>query len=344
MPRITSTHGYISLGGATLAMVVQVGIAEGMATKSYQLAHHAKQFVAIIPKLVSDFACIVLLGPSSRAVASRQFFSCGLVCIVLVHGAKTHTTTRHYVATGSAEALTSMIQAASCLALHLIMFFLHRPCGISAWACYRATHVLVGASSIFLCIHLRLCAESSRIEFPPLRGSFEGAILAYAYFIAFTLWLAPNRRLWVHSGLCDIIPWLPLGALKRNELTELLKAEDVPNSAEARIPRRRRLVGRWPSEQSVSDGGEFFGLLGQHCGASTVGSNSEVADLSSFMQPALPQGQGPAEVRLPTPDAFYRRERALEHTLQALGITFPAEDEQDRPSGSQSCASSCSGS
>ena len=351
MPRVTAAHGYLAIGGASIAMLVQVGIAEGTATKSYQIAHHTKQLVALIPKMACDFACVVLLGPSSRAVASHKFFLGGLAAIMLVHGAKAQATSARYVATGSAESLSSMIQAASCLTIHMIMFFLHRPCRFSAWACYRGCHVLVGASSIFICIHLRLRTptESAITEFPPLRGSFEGAILAYAIFIALSLWSTSTHRAWVHGALCDIIPWLPLSALRRDELRELLEEEDAPNAAGGPVPLRRRLVSSRMSEHFVSEGGDFFHPVGQDCGASTLGSNSEVADLSSLMQPALPHGPAARRFRVPTPDvsfspAFYQRQRALECTLHELGITFSSEDEQvELTSSSQSCVSSRSG-
>jgi hypothetical protein len=349
--RFKPSHAYAAIGVATLGMIFQVHlIAEGSAACSDRLVHHAKQLVALIPKLVCDFACILSMGPSPRAVPSWHFFLGGFISILLVHGAKTQATIMRYAAEPSLVELIFMIQAVGCTFLHMFMFILHRPCGARAWLCYRACHALVGASSIALCLYLRLYAQSARGEFPPSRGSFEGSILAYGSFIALSLWLTPARRLWLHGGLCEIIPWLPLSEIKRDELVELLRAEDVPGAANSPGLRRRgRAVRKLPSEQSVSNGGdEEFNPVDLHCDASTIGSNSEVADLSGLMMASEQRVPEPAFDALPVPTAsyspaFYQRERALRRTLHELGITFPGEgDRGGLGHGSSSCSSSSS--
>ena len=360
MPHFTRAHGYAFIGFASIAMIVQVIIAEaGFAANPHRLAHHAKQLVALIPKLLSDTACVVLLGPSRRAVASPVFLLGGFIGIVLPHGSKAFYTTARYAADTSHEALVGMAQANCTLFIHFVMFGLHRPGGINAWACYRGAHGLVAVNSIAFCVYLRLQTQSAGtdVQFPPLRGSFEGAILTYAAFAALCLWLTPARRLQLHSSLCGFFPWLPLSALKRDELADLLKAEDAPwrwdiSSPPPSAPPEVGMTGgtrrhvRRPSSERARDSGWVAGtaqqqiytaadllreqqqLCGSNCGASTLGSNSEVDDLAS----QLPAIDGPAanELRTPSPaysPAFYQRERALERTLHELGLQFP-EDEK----------------
>lgn len=342
-PRFTHTHGYTAICVAGIGMLVQLGISEFMTTSSSnRIAHEAKQFLAVIPKLISDFASLVLLGPSPRAVASRSFFVSAIIAIVLVHGAKTHATTLRHAASPSHESLISMLQAGSCFMIHLIMFFLHQPCGFGAWLCYRGAHVAVGVSSIALCLYLRLQTQSSTTNYPPLRGSFEGAILMYTTFIMLSLWWTPARRFWVHSTLCNMIPWMPLSALKDDDLKKLLEPEHTPVAAQpavdsANIQRRRLQEGhRPPSLPSLSEGGKSADQCGQRLGSSTLGSDSEIAELSRLQPPSpLHSARGAtanesfgADLHGDFAPAFYLRQRALERTLKDLGITFPAEEAQ----------------
>ena len=100
----------------------------------------------------------------------------------------------------------------------------------------------------------------------------------------------------------------------------------------------------------MSNGGdEEFNPVDLHCDASTIGSNSEVADLSGLMMASeqrVPEELAFDAVPVPAASyspAFYQRERALQRTLHELGITFHGEDERGGH-GSSSCSSSSSGS
>ena len=138
--------------------------------------------------------------------------------------------TRHASA-NSNETLVAMLTSFSTMAFQICGFLL---CGCGhayAWTCFRSLNALWALMSIALCVVVQLRTGSSRAytEFPPCRGSFEGAIATYACFFCTSLWWTPDRRLWaqVDHRLGLLVPerWLPPldGNRTQRELNEFLQ-------------------------------------------------------------------------------------------------------------------------
>ena len=201
---------------------------------------HAKQLVALVPLILCDLACLGILGPSPMVKPSGKFLLVTLLCLIFSHGLKTWKATLQYRASPSPESLVQALQSNVTIAIHLIAFPLNHYWEFSVWRCLRGCHLLVGVVSISLCIALRLYGPSSS-RFPPLQGSFEGAIITYLGFCACALYFTPAqcRRLHYSLGACLPEGWLPLSALKSEDLKGYMEEYDA-----LLHPRDRRGVSR----------------------------------------------------------------------------------------------------
>ena len=340
--RIKQSHGFAAIVAAGRALLMQVFITHGFAPSSLHLAH-LKQLVALIPKVMSDLGCIVLVGPISPAMLRRDVYLIAFVSCFLPHLYRTSSAAARHAAYRSPDTLLVVIQSAGTLAINLATFIFHLMSGYSVWGCLRLTHALVGAYGLALCIVHRFNSEThSAVEFPPLRGSFEGGVCVYLLFIGMSWQMTPTRRLLVHANLANIFPegWLPLSELKPDELKTLLKDE-----AEACRP--RRLAGGhtigWRAvhasgQQLASDapsapwvGHELYEL--ERCGASTLGSDSEVGELGATAEqqavhPELEAEEAQLRDRAYSSCAYYERQDALLRTLEVCGLEFPDDDDR----------------
>ena len=241
-----------------------------------------------------------------------------------------------------------MIQSGGTLAINLATFMFHLMTGYSVWGCLRLTHTLVGAFGIALCIVYRLNTERySAAEFPPLQGSFEGSLCVYLLFIGMSWWMTPTRRLRVHANLANSVPggWLPLSELKRDELKTLLKDE-----ADACSPQPLaggHAIGWRPvhaTRQHLASDAPHVPWVGhalyelERCGASTLGSNSELDEFGAAAdeqaghpdeQAVYPEHEEEKALlrRRKYPCAYYERQHALHRTLEVCGVDLPDDDD-----------------
>ena len=309
---VKRSHGFAAIVTAGLALLVQVFVTHGFAPSSLLLAHF-KQLVALVPKIISDLGCIVLVGPSSSAMPRRDVYLFAFISCFLPHTYRVFSAAARHAADQSPDTLVVVIQSASTLAIDMAAFIFHLVTGYSVWGCLRLTHTLVGAYGIALCIFYRFYTDrGSAAKFPPLRGSYEGGLLVFMSFIGISWWLTPTRRLRLHVHLADMFPegWLPLSELKRDELKALLKDETHPCWASDALPAlmHRELDAR---------------LALEPCGASTLGSNSELGELGAMAVVPAPE----LEVEeLPLSRAYYERRHALHRTLQVCGLVFSDGD------------------
>ena len=361
----TRMHGYASLLAASLAMAVQVVIANSVDTNSQVVVHHLKQLLALVPLLCTDVAFTVLLGPSPFATPSRVVLLGAFLGSSLPHMLRAWTAMERHTAVGSPETRIGMIQALITLAICVGCCLLTYAGGVSAWACLRSLFGLVGICSIALCVTLWFDLEGGALAaYPPLRGSFEGAILAYGGFIVNSVViLAPSRRHRMHRILSAILPegWLPLSVLKSEDLQQLLDGERKGHQPASQpechkpgheIESRRHaggLLGRITEAQEnmafpshMEDTQPLDGASGERdnmdpCGASTLGSCSELGDLASLAGCSEPPDANALDesrlIEAPSPvdlsPAFYERQLALERTLAASGIRFVDEDKNE---------------
>lgn len=398
------THALASLVVALFAMGVHVaavnliatesviGCGEGTATASAAstecgaTVHHAKQLLALIPMLCSDMVFVVLLGPSPLAMPSWDALLGALfLCSALPHTLRVWATMDlHAAAGGSSETLIGLVQALTTMALFIGGSVLTYTGKVGGWPCLRGVFGLIGAIGLLLCGFLRVSQGGGRsAAYPPLRGSFEGAMVTYCGFIANSLLgLAPSCRYRVHRQLSTFLPdgWLPLSALKTEELQQLLRegeGEQLLREGEgedcspcsvveplgavatgwAVASRNGRATG-WAGRRPEHAAGGVIDLQTsgasiekgelEPCGASTLGSCSEIEDLASLAglagggEPLISMAEA---TTLPVPPreccsnralepkefspSFYQRQQALDRTLAASGIHFPDDGMSD---------------
>lgn len=328
-------------------MAFQIHMAGALATSTIHTTHHIKQLAALIPLLCADVAFIILLGPSTMAEPSCSTLMGAFLMSVLTHAGRAWSATQRYTVAASPSTLVGMIQSICTLLLHLGAIALTQCRTTRAWSSLRAMHFLIGTISIALCVVLRLGTGSADAEFPPLRGSFEGAIVSYLGFIANSVYLTPSRRRPLHRALTTMLQerWLPLSALKRDELQQLLEGLEDPNLApqpatsisRGLLPRESRAIaprmgycchGRVAWALAMEESAPLCVDELEPCGASTLGSSSEVGGLASLAALAAPPMDPPPsqyQLRvppLPYSPAYYERQRVLERTLADCGFEF----------------------
>ena len=314
---------------------MQVFITHSLAPSSLLLAH-SKQLAALVPKFVCDLGCLMLVGPSSSAVLRRDVYLISFISAFLPHAYRTVSALSRHASHPSPDTLLAVIQSASTLAINMTTFLFHLATGYSVWGCLRLAHTLVGTCGIAICMVHRLSSEwGSAADYPPLRGSFEGGLFVYTAFVGTSAWISPARRLAVHGKLTSMFPegWLPLSELKRDELKALLKDEtgsghliDWTPVASWQQPAYRSQQPSSHSQCAPWTAHERYEL--EPCGASTLGSNSELGELSAAVDGTAVSLEPQAEEGLPLErvrtysTAYYERKLALLRTLEACGISF----------------------
>lgn len=364
-------HGYAAVAASAVLIWAQVAVYDHYFLSEdtpMKLAHHARQLPALVPKLLLDVGLILLMGPSPTATPSDRAFRAVAVCSVLPHGTRAWATMTRHASANSNETLVAMLTSFSTMAFQICGFLL---CGCGhayAWTCFRSLNALWALMSIALCVVVQLRTGSSPYtEFPPCRGSFEGAIATYACFFCTSLWWTPDRRLWAHRTFTAMVPerWLPLSALGPEELNEFLQDK-----------RQTSPVDPVSSDGSNCDqadraGEETNGTRARRnswsaCGLSTLGSNSEVEDLlqlhdEGVLLPSADAAVAPETRRIHCEEflaidtsglpgfapSFLKRQRALEETLKRCGLSphdMKSRSESCSSEDASSCNSGCSGS
>ena len=228
-PPLPQAHPLLCTYGAFAAVPAYsllVALASIITTNEQPVAHHLKQLGSIVHVALIFFTTLTLLGPSYTEALPHKVLA--LLCLAPVFGGGTRSYTAYFLYTSndSLQAFVHLVSSIIKAVSGLIAILLLSMRAIHPWTVLRCAMSGHAMMVIVACVYLRVWTDGIAVEYPPYRGSFEGALLSSAVIALAAFCATPANIVLLHgmpgsvspphqtrSSLRSITPFLPLAGM-----------------------------------------------------------------------------------------------------------------------------------